>query len=201
MLEVDVGGMAVEVERTLRYSIMCCHVTDGCRGAVWQSSNWHGSADEAKVCQWVPPCRKSGTHWHSLMLPEHLWKPNSGCEHWCASAVATAKDRTCSGWPFTAVTPWNKECLNQLIYVNWQIMVRELCTELNICFNALEMMLTALEYLKVCTRWVPQMLTREQKHFSSHDAIIPAVKQWVTPVMEIFVSTAYRFLSISSKNS
>ena len=24
---------------------------------------------------------KNCTHWHSLMLAEHLWRPNSGCEH------------------------------------------------------------------------------------------------------------------------
>ena len=35
MSEVDVGGMAVEVEAFPQYSItVCCHVTDGSRGAV-----------------------------------------------------------------------------------------------------------------------------------------------------------------------
>ena len=24
---------------------------------------------------------KNGTHWHSSTLAEHLWRPNSGCEH------------------------------------------------------------------------------------------------------------------------
>ena len=24
---------------------------------------------------------KNGTHWYSLMLAEHLWRLNSGCEH------------------------------------------------------------------------------------------------------------------------
>jgi len=42
-------------------------------------------------------------------------------------------------------------------------MSRELCTELNTSFNALEMMVTMLEYSKVCARWVPQMLTQEHK--------------------------------------
>ena len=80
--EADVGGMAVEVEPSHQYSItFCCCVTDGSRGAVWQNGVWHGSAYEAKVCHWIPPCRKNGTHWHSLMLAEHLWRPNSGCEH------------------------------------------------------------------------------------------------------------------------
>ena len=42
-------------------------------------------------------------------------------------------------------------------------MTRELCTELNIGFSALETMIAALEYHKVCIRWVSQMLTQEQK--------------------------------------
>jgi len=42
-------------------------------------------------------------------------------------------------------------------------MTRELCTELNIGFSALETMVAALEYCKVCARWVPRMLTQEHK--------------------------------------
>ena len=77
--ELDVGGMAVEVEPSQIYSItFCCHVTDGSRGAFWQNGVWHGSEDKEKVCHWIPLCRKNGTHWHSLMLAEHLW---SGCEY------------------------------------------------------------------------------------------------------------------------
>jgi len=35
MSEVDVGGMAVEVEPFHQYPVtFCCHVTDGSRGAV-----------------------------------------------------------------------------------------------------------------------------------------------------------------------
>ena len=82
MSEVAVGGMAAEVEPSHQYSLTCCcWVTDGSRGAVWHNDIWHGSADEAKRCHWIPPLRKNGTHRHSSMLGEHLWKPNSGCEH------------------------------------------------------------------------------------------------------------------------
>jgi len=38
-------------------------------------------AYEAKMWNWIPPCRRNGTHWLSLMLAECLWRPNSGCEH------------------------------------------------------------------------------------------------------------------------
>jgi len=47
--------------------------------------------------------------------------------------------------------------------MNWEIMTRELCTELNINFNALETMVAILEYDTVCSQWVSQMLTQEQK--------------------------------------
>ena len=33
------------------------------------------------MCHWIPPCGKHGTHWHSSTPAEHLWRPNSGCEH------------------------------------------------------------------------------------------------------------------------
>ena len=59
------------------------------------------------------------------------------------------------------------KCLNQLIHANRRITTRELCTELNIGFNALEMMVATLEYCKVCARWVPQMFTQEHKEHST----------------------------------
>jgi len=51
------------------------------------------------------------------------------------------KDKTRSGWLWTTVMPQNEEHLNQL--------------------NVLEKMLIMLEYLKICARWVPQLLTQE----------------------------------------
>jgi hypothetical protein len=62
-----------------------------------------------------------------------------------------------------AVSPRNEERLDQLIYAAWRTTTRELCTELNIGFSALGMMLATLEYHKVCARWVMWMLTQEHK--------------------------------------
>jgi len=79
--EVDVGGMAVEAEPSHQFSIpFCCCVSDGSRGAVWQNGVWRGSAYEAKVWNWIPPCGKNGTHWHSSTLAECIQRPNSECE-------------------------------------------------------------------------------------------------------------------------
>jgi len=80
-----------------------------------------------------------------------------------SSGDSDMKDKPRSGQPCTAVTPRNKERLDQLIHVNWRIMTRELCTELNISCNALETMVAMLEYRKFCARWVPRMLTQEHK--------------------------------------
>jgi len=59
----------------------CCRVTVGSRGLVWQNGVWCGSVYEVKVWKWGPICGKNGPHWHSSTLGEHLWRPNSGCEH------------------------------------------------------------------------------------------------------------------------
>jgi hypothetical protein len=80
-----------------------------------------------------------------------------------SSGDSDAKDKPRSGRPCAAVTPRNKEHLDQLICTNRQITTRELCMELNISCNALEAMVATLEYRKVCTRWVPPMLTQEHK--------------------------------------
>jgi len=79
--EADVGDMAVETEPSRQYSVIfCCHATRDSRGAVWQNGVWHGSAYEAKVCNWVLPCgKKKCTHWHSSTIAERLRRPNSRC--------------------------------------------------------------------------------------------------------------------------
>ncbi|PNF23675.1 Mariner Mos1 transposase [Cryptotermes secundus] len=67
------------------------------------------------------------------------------------------------GHPCSAATPHNEQHLDQLIRTDQQITTRELCARLNIGCNALEMMLGKLDYGKVCSRWVPQMLTQDHK--------------------------------------
>ena len=80
-----------------------------------------------------------------------------------SSSDSDVKDKPHSGRPHTAVTTRNEEHLNQLTCAIWRITTRELCMELNIGFNALGTMVATLEYRKVCIRWVPRMLTRENK--------------------------------------
>ena len=141
--------------------------------AVWQNSVWHGSAGEKKVCRWIPPCGKSGTHWHSLTLAERLWRPISGCEHceamggvfqqwwqWCEWQTtfwtATHSCHTIKSRVYQSADPYK--------LVDYD---RELCTELNINFSALEMIVETLEYCKVCSRQISWMLTEEHSSDAS----------------------------------
>ena len=81
MSEVDVDGMAVEVEPSWRYTVtLFCHAIDGSRGAIWWNCVWNASVYEAKVWHGIPPSGKN-CNWHSLMLAEGLWGPHSGYEH------------------------------------------------------------------------------------------------------------------------
>ena len=98
--EADVAVMAVEAQPSHQHSITCCcYATDGSKGTVWQNGIRCGSADEAKVSDWVPPC---GKKWHVLMFidvcwtfvetKEWMWAHWGG--GWCISAVMTATWKT-----------------------------------------------------------------------------------------------------------
>ena len=79
----------------------------------------------------------------SMTLAECLWRPKSACEH---NEVVSGACHIPDGQ--TVVTPWNEECLDQLICVNQQITTRELHIELQISSNALERMVVMFEYCK-----------------------------------------------------
>jgi len=74
--------MAVVVEPSHHYPITCCCcVTDGSRG---QSDKMAAHVDVHMKQRCVTEfllVEKNGTRWHSLMLAECFWRPNSGCEH------------------------------------------------------------------------------------------------------------------------
>ena len=103
--------------------------------------------------------------WHSLTFMDAWWTSVETKEwaqwggEWWISAVATVKDKPCSIWPCTAVTPWTEEHFKQIIHVNQQIMMRKLSRKLNIIFSVLEIMVATLEYCKVWARWISHILT------------------------------------------
>lgn len=148
------------------YSItFCCCAAGGSRGAVWQKGMWYGSV-------YVSLNSSLWKKWHPLTFNNTCWvfvetkqwmQWNSG---WCISAVLTSMWKTShvlNGHALLSHHTMNEEHLYQLIHPNQQIMTSELCTELNISFSVLKMMVAMLEYCKVCTRWVPKMLTWEEK--------------------------------------
>ena len=166
--------MAIEDEPTHQCFITCCgHVTDGSRGALWQNGVWHGRAEEAKVWNWIPPCRRNGTHWQLLMFAEHLWRPNSGCEH--SEAVGSAFQQWCHHSKYETVghLHWfrylwarqtgscsllvKKHALNQNTPSVWfgttslfhQICREELCAYITLSFKDY----TSIMELKVIVLW------------------------------------------------
>jgi len=60
------------------------------------------------------------------------------------------KDKPCSGWPCTVDMPWSVELLDQFICSNWQIINTKLCTELNIGFSTLSIVVRTLENHSLC---------------------------------------------------
>ena len=166
--EADVGGIAVKADPSRQYSVkFCCRDS---RGAVWQNGVWHGSACEAKVCNWIPPCGKkiAPNYIHRRLLDVYgdQTMDVSTVRRWVArfsSGYSDVKDESRSGRPCTAVTPPNEERLNHFIRKNRRIKNRKLCTELNIGFNEFQTMVATLEYRKGCARWISQMLTHEHK--------------------------------------
>ncbi|PNF39140.1 hypothetical protein B7P43_G01322 [Cryptotermes secundus] len=79
------------------------------------------------------------------------------------SGESEVHDKKCPARSCSAATPHDEQRLDQLIHTDWQITTRELCARLNIGCNGLEMMLGKLDYCKVYSRWVPQMLTQDHK--------------------------------------
>ena len=79
--EVDVGGMAVEVEPSHQYVMtFCCCATDGSRGAIWPNGVLHGIASEVKcIIEFLHVEKMTPTdiHWHLL----NVYGDQTVCEH------------------------------------------------------------------------------------------------------------------------
>lgn len=88
--EADDGSMEVEVEP----SHQNCYILLPCNRRQQNMADaiiWRGSAHEAKVCHWIPPCRKK--KW----LAECLWGPNRvdvSKARWCV--VCFSRDNSMS---------------------------------------------------------------------------------------------------------
>ena len=130
--DANAGGMAAEVEPSQPYSIMCCPVTDGSRGALWQSGIWHGSTYEAKRCHWIPPCGKNRTtdiHQHLVNVSGDQTVDVSTVRLW---VVHFSSGNTDSGLPLlvqifmnAALYLWQKSIANSGGHVKKRCFVAE----------------------------------------------------------------------------
>ena len=121
--EVDVGGTALEFEPSCQYSAkFYCQVTDGSRGAVWQNGVWCGSTCKANVCHWILQYRKDGTQWHSSVLAECLWRPNSGCEQ--SEAVSGVfRQWWQQQWVTSTGIDLYKQSMHTLVHHRWKCII------------------------------------------------------------------------------
>jgi len=146
---MDGSGMAADVEPFYQYHItLCCCETDGSRGTAWHD----GSGTEVHRKQ----------RWGTEFLHVEKVAPTAiqqcllniyGDQTEATSTVRQWEVRFSSGnseailWPYTAVTPWNGDCLDQFTCVSQWIIIKELCMDLNIGFGVLGTVLAMLECL------------------------------------------------------
>ena len=127
----------------------------------WQNGIWHGS-EWSKSASLNSSTQKK---LHPLTFIDACWVQRmdvSTGRQWVvhfSSSKSNIKDKPHARQPCTALTPQNEECFDLPIHANQQITRRELC----ISFNALEIIVTMVEYCKAWARQVPQILTQEQK--------------------------------------
>jgi len=149
----SVASVAAEGELSHQYSTtFCCCETDSSRGAGWQNFIWHGSVDKAKVCQWIPPCGKKlypltfiDICWTGMETKQWMLSQWSG--GWCISAVVTETRKISHACLHGHAQMWHHKMKNDSISP---------CTQIGT--------LRQHNY-NVCMRWVPWILTQEQKEY------------------------------------
>ena len=122
--EVDNSGMAVEVEPSRQYPIICCyHMTDG---------SWRGSLTKWCLtwkCLWnkrvsLNSCMRNKLHPLTSIDACWMFMETKQWTQWVvhfSSGDSDMKDKPHFGQLCTAVTPQNEEHLNQFICKNWHI--------------------------------------------------------------------------------
>jgi hypothetical protein len=85
------------------------------------------------------------------------------------------------GWQRTAATERNKQNVDELIRQDRGITFREIAAQLGVEHDAAQEMMEILKYRKVCSRWVPRLLTctEEHKMAGNCSAIHLTVRIWL----------------------
>ena len=74
-------------------------------------------------------------------------------------------EKPCSDRPSTATNQENEARLNKFIQSNWRITVNQMSTELGVSVGAVIKLIPSLVYSRRCARWIPRVLTPEQKDY------------------------------------
>jgi transposase len=87
-------------------------------------------------------------------------------------------DQPRCGRPRTAASERNRQKVDELIRQDRRITFREIAAQLGVGHHAVQEMLEILGYRKVCSRWVPRLLTgtEEQKTAGNCSPIHPTVQ-------------------------
>jgi len=73
------------------------------------------------------------------------------------------QDQPRSGRPRTASAEPNKKRVDEIIKEDRRVTLNAIATKLGIGHNAVQEMIGSLGYWKICTRWVPRLLTEDHK--------------------------------------
>jgi hypothetical protein len=81
----------------------------------------------------------------------------------------------------TAASERNKQKIDELIRQDRRITVRGIAAQLGVGHHAVQEMMETLGYRKVCSRWIPRLLTGKEKHKTAGNCspIHPTV--WIWP--------------------
>jgi transposase len=90
-------------------------------------------------------------------------------------------DQPRCGGPRTSATERNKQKVDELIRQDRRITVRETAAQLGVGHLAVQEMMEILGYRKVCSRWVPRLLTGTEEHKTAGNCspIHPTVRIWL----------------------
>jgi transposase len=80
----------------------------------------------------------------------------------------------------TAATERNKQKVDELIRQDRRITFREIAAQLGVGHHAVQEMMEIFGYRKVCSRWVPSLLTGTEEHKTAGNCspIHPTVRIW-----------------------
>lgn len=115
---------------------------------------------------------------------------SSMVKNWCAEfkrGRQSCEDAPRSGRPTTSTTAENVDSVHDQILADRRSTVRHIAESLNLSYGTVERIISDhLQYHKVSARWVPRMLTGDQKRQRVNDCRV---------ILQMFVADSANFLS------